>query len=158
MLFGLIGFISYFEIKEFHAKKVFYLTEIKCKIIKIENNISGGRSYDYITENGVIITLMNSDTLFIGDSIIKEKNNWIFKLYRKKTSENYKFIKSYNYEKWTAVLTFKSNYEKGTFTFKYRLGSHKTRKHINITEVFVFRLESVVWQATEKKLNESIYS
>lgn len=99
MILGIIGFISYFEIKEFHAKKVYYLTNLKSKIVKIESNISGGRSYDYITENKIIITLMNSDTLFVGDSVVKEKDNWEFKLYRKNKLGNYKFIRTYNLEK-----------------------------------------------------------
>lgn len=99
MILGLIGFISYFEISEYHAKKVYYLTDLKSKIIKIENNISGGRSYDYITKSGIIITLMNSDTLFIGDSIVKEKDNWVFELYRKNKTGNYKFIRTYNLDK-----------------------------------------------------------
>ena len=96
---GLIGVISFFEIKEFHNKRVYYNTDLNSKIIKIENNISGGRSYDYITKNGIIITLMNTDTLFVGDSILKEKKNWIFRLYRKNEFGKYKFIKTYNLDK-----------------------------------------------------------
>jgi len=99
ILIAIIGPILITQIKGSHERKVFYLADIKSKIIKIENNISGGRSYDYITKSGIIITLMNSDTLLLGDSIAKEKNNWVFELYRKNTSENYKFIKAYNYDK-----------------------------------------------------------
>ena len=99
ILLTIIGTILFVELKGFHERKVFYLSDIKSKVIKIENNISGGRSYDYITKSGIIITLMNSDTLLLGDSIVKEKNNWVFELYRKNTSENYKFIKAYNYDK-----------------------------------------------------------
>ena len=99
MILGIIGLISYYEIKGFHAKNVYYQTNLESKIIRIENNISGGRSYDYITENRIIITLMNSDTLFIGDSVVKEKDNWEFKLYRKNKSGNYEYIRTYNLQK-----------------------------------------------------------
>ena len=98
ILLAIIGPILITIIKGSHEKKVYYLADLKSKIIKIENNISGGRSYDYITKNGIIITLMNSDTLFVGDSVTKEKNNWEFKLFRKNKFGNYKFIRTYNLE------------------------------------------------------------
>lgn len=99
MLLGLIGFISFFEVKKHYVRKNYYESSLKTKIIRLGSNISAGRSYDYITKSGVIITLMNSDTLFIGDSIVKEKNNWVFELYRKNKTGNYKFVSTYNLDK-----------------------------------------------------------
>lgn len=95
----IIGTIFIVEIIEFHSMKLYYLSDLNSKIITIEGNISGGRSYDYITKKGIIITLMNSDTLYVGDSIVKEKNNWVFELYRKNENGNYKFIRTYNLDK-----------------------------------------------------------
>ena len=99
IILWVIGFISFFENKEFHIKKVYYNTDLNSKIINIENNISGGRSYDYITKTGKVITLMNNDTLFVANSVGKSKKNWIFKLYRKNEFGEYKFIWIYNLDK-----------------------------------------------------------
>jgi len=99
IIVGLIGFISFFEVEKYCVRKNYYESSLRSKIIRLGPNISAGRSYDYITDNRIIITLMNSDTLFVGDSVVKEKDNWEFKLFRKNKSGNYKFIRTFNLEK-----------------------------------------------------------
>ncbi|HET7734006.1 MAG TPA: hypothetical protein VFK73_09235 [Paludibacter sp.] len=96
MVVSLVGFISFFEIKEFHAKRVFFQSELNTIIIRVEGNVSGGRSYDYITREDIVITLMNCDTLFVGDSVVKKKNDYLFKLYRKNKSGNYEYKRIYD--------------------------------------------------------------
>jgi|SRR5690606_38479526 len=95
-VFLILGIIIYFEQKGNIERKEFYLSTINSYIIKKKNNWSGGRSYDYITKENVIITLMNSDTLKIGDSISKESNTTNFQIYRKNQLGKYEFYKNYN--------------------------------------------------------------
>jgi|SRR5690606_13664999 len=90
----LIGFISFFEIKQFLERKKTIQNEINEIIIEINNNWTGGRSYDYVTKNNYIITLINTDTLLIGDSISKKINTPKFDVFRKKNGK-YIFYKTY---------------------------------------------------------------
>ena len=76
--------------------KVCFQNEIHSIIIEKKGNSSWGRSYDYITSENVTVTLMNSDTLQIGDSVVKSKNDWNLKLYRKDKKDKYQFVKEYN--------------------------------------------------------------
>lgn len=92
----IIGIIIFFEKMNNVDRKDFYKSDINSYIVKKKNNWSGGRSYDYITDKNIIITLMNSDTLKIGDSISKENNTGNFNVYRKNQLGNYKFYKNYN--------------------------------------------------------------
>jgi hypothetical protein len=94
-VFLIIGIIIFFERKGNIERKEFYTSDINSYIVKKKNNWSGGRSYDYITAKNIIITLMNSDTLKIGDSISKENNTGNFNVYRKNQLGKYKFYKNY---------------------------------------------------------------
>jgi len=87
--------IFYFERKGYKEKKELYKTQLENKIIKIKNNWSGGRSYDYITDNDIVITILNSDTLRIGDSISKPANAKNLDVYRKSKNGQYEFFKHY---------------------------------------------------------------
>lgn len=92
----IIGLIIFFERKSRMERKSFYKSNINSYIIKKSNNWSGGRSYDYLTENNVIITLMNTNSLKIRDSISKLPNTNYFKVYRKNQLGKYEFYKEYN--------------------------------------------------------------
>lgn len=89
------GIISFFETKAFFERKKFIENEVNEKIVEIKNNWTGGRSYDYITKNNYKITLVNSDTLLIGDSISKKVNTTKLNVFRKKEGK-YEFYKDYD--------------------------------------------------------------
>lgn len=69
---------------------------INSHIVKKKNNWTGGRSYDYITEDNITITMMSNHSLLIGDSISKAANSDDFKVYRKNKLGKYELYKSYN--------------------------------------------------------------
>lgn len=94
MVLIVAGIISFFETKAFFERKKFTQNEVNEKIIEIKNNWTGGRSFDYITNN-YKVTLLNIDTLFIGDSISKEVNTTKFSVFRKEEG-NYFFLKFYD--------------------------------------------------------------
>lgn len=89
------GTIFYFERKSFTEKNRLKDAALSNVVVKIKSNWSGGRSYDYITDNNYTITLLNNDTLQVGDSIVKKANTSNFKVYRK-TKGVYSFYKSFN--------------------------------------------------------------
>lgn len=86
-----LSIILFFEIKGKQERKTFFNSSLNNKITAIKNNWTGGRSYDYVVDN-IIITLSNSDTLVIGDSIFKKANTNKFEVYRKRNG-NYEFHK-----------------------------------------------------------------
>ena len=85
----------YIQIEAYIERKELYKTQLGNKIVKIKNNWSGGRSYDYITDNDIVITILNSDTLKIGDSISKPANAKNLDVYRKSKNGKYEFFKHY---------------------------------------------------------------
>lgn len=94
-----VGFIIYNQNRWSFEAKEFNDASLNNKIIKIEGNWSGGRSYDYITDSKVIITLLNDNKLYVGDSIVKKSKSWKFKVYRLDSLNNmYTFHKEYNLE------------------------------------------------------------
>ena len=96
-VFLIIGIIIFFEKKGDTERTRFYKSNINSYIIKKKNNWSGGRSYDYITDKNIIITLLNNDTINIGDSISKEANTGDFEVYRINTKlRKYIFYKTLN--------------------------------------------------------------
>ncbi|MDR0872522.1 MAG: hypothetical protein LBN27_03505 [Prevotellaceae bacterium] len=90
----ILSIILFFELKWCHEGKVLFNSSLNNKVIEVKHNWSGGRSYDYITDNGIVITLLNRDTLLVGDSISKEADTFKFDVYRKK-NEKYEFYKTY---------------------------------------------------------------
>lgn len=96
LISGFIGFTLYSFINRHYYRKNFFESKFNSKIIRQEGNISAGRSYDFITDAGITITLMNSDTLYVGDSVVKEKNSWKFNLYRKNKTGRYQFTRTLN--------------------------------------------------------------
>lgn len=90
----IIGFICFFEVKGFLERKRIIGNEINETIVSINNNWTRGRSYDYITKSNYKITLINNDTLSIGDSISKKANNNKYDIFRKKEGSYY-FLRSY---------------------------------------------------------------
>ena len=84
--------IVFFELKGNRERKKLYKTELHSKVIKVKSNWTGGRSVDYITANGTIITRPNTDTLFIGDSISKEANSGEISVYRN-THSHYELLR-----------------------------------------------------------------
>lgn len=95
-IFIIIGIVIFFEWKSSNERKVFYVSDINSHITKKKNNWSGGRSYDYLTGNNITITLMNKNSLEVGDSISKIANTNNFKVYRKNRFEKYEFYKDYD--------------------------------------------------------------
>jgi len=95
-VFLIAGIIIFFGRKGNIERNEFYKSGINSYIVEKKNNWSGGRSYDYITAKSIIITLMNSDTLKVGDSISKEINTGNFNVYRKNELGLYRFYKNYD--------------------------------------------------------------
>lgn len=95
-IFIIIGIVIFFEWKSSDERKVFYVSGINSHITKKNNNWSGGRSYDYLTGNNITITLLNKNSLEIGDSISKIANTNHFKVYRKNRFGKYEFYKDYD--------------------------------------------------------------
>lgn len=91
-----IGLIYFFNRKSSLERQQFFETELNNCIIAKKNNWSGGRSYNYITNNGITIILLQRDnSIQIGDSIVKKSNSNIFNIYRK-TNNNYQFYKKHH--------------------------------------------------------------
>ena len=85
--------------KQYFERKNLYESKLNSVIIEIKGNWSGGRSYDYLTKDKIIISLLNIDStnLKLKDSITKEKNNWKFSTFRlDETGLHYKFFRDYN--------------------------------------------------------------
>ena len=91
-----LGVIIFFEVKGHLQRKKIYEHKINSSITKKENNWTGGHSYDYITKDGKLLTVVNSDTLKVGDSISKEKNTPNFKVFRKNKLNDFQYFKTIN--------------------------------------------------------------
>ncbi|GAA5102800.1 hypothetical protein GCM10023210_44080 [Chryseobacterium ginsengisoli] len=92
----IVVIIFFFEYKSSNEREAFHIAKINSHIVKKKNNWSGGRSYDYLTENNITITMMNINSLTVGDSISKLANSDNFKVYRKNRFGMYEFYKNYN--------------------------------------------------------------
>jgi len=95
-IFIIIGIIIFFERKGYSEREEFHKTAINSLITKKKSNWSGGRSYDYLTRNNIVITLLNNNLLQVGDSISKGANTDEFNVYRKNKENKYEFYNSYN--------------------------------------------------------------
>ncbi|MFC4476487.1 hypothetical protein [Flavobacterium chungangensis] len=73
--------------------------KINAKIIRIYNYENKSLEFYYDKDYCVTSSLTNRDTLKIGDSISKESNTGVFKVYRKNPSGKYQFYKKYD-EEW----------------------------------------------------------
>jgi hypothetical protein len=96
LFFGIIIYsvtITHFE------KKHFFESKLNTIVIKKKNNLTGGRTYDYITRNNIVITIGKSDcsNLELGDSIVKKANNWEFDIFKRDINGEFKFYRSCNY-------------------------------------------------------------
>lgn len=90
-----VGFIYFFSKKSSLERQQFLKMKLNDYVIEKKNNWSGGRSYDYITNNGIVITLLKTDnSIQIGDSIVKKNNSNIFCIHRK-INNNYQFYKKH---------------------------------------------------------------
>lgn len=94
----IIGIIFFLENKSSLEREKFKESAINSYIVKKKGNWTGGRSYDYLTKNGIVITLSNKHSLVLGDSVSKQNNTFKFKIYRKDSLENYKYYSSYDLE------------------------------------------------------------
>lgn len=94
---GTFGIIFFFQLQDYFDRERFFGSEINSTIIEIKGNWSGGRSYDYITKNKVVINLINSDStnLKLKDSIVKQKDSWKFIAFRLNDLGVYEFFKKY---------------------------------------------------------------
>jgi|TARA_B110000902_G_scaffold167117_1_gene190728 hypothetical protein len=77
-----IVIIVFFESTSKNEREIFTESSLNNMIIEIKSNWSGGRSCDYITDNRIVITLRPSDSLLVGDSIVKKANSLQFVVYR----------------------------------------------------------------------------
>lgn len=91
-----IGMILFFMKNDYKARKKVHNNAINNIIIKKEINYIGGGGKDYTTDNGFVIPLPHHDTIEVGDSISKIKNNSIINVYRKNNDASYSFYKSFN--------------------------------------------------------------
>ena len=94
----IIGIIFFFEKKSSLEREKFKESAINSYIVKKKSNWTGGRSYDYLTKNGIVITLLNKYSLVMGDSVSKQNDTFKFKIYRKDSLGNYKYYNSYDLE------------------------------------------------------------
>ena len=95
-----IFIIVFFEIKQYRERTQFFETKLNAIIIDTRGNWTGGRSFNYVTREKVILTLVNNEiTNFrIGDSIVKKDHSWDFKVYRIPANGlEYKFLNRYNF-------------------------------------------------------------
>ncbi len=91
--------VIFFETKSFFARKHFFKSKLNSVIVKKEGNWSGGRSYDYVTKDNVIVTVKNhnGENLDLGDSIAKEPESWKYQIFRKDVIGEFKFYKKASY-------------------------------------------------------------
>lgn len=88
--------IFFFNRKSSIERTQFFKTELTNCIVSKNNNWSGGRSYNYITDNGFVITLLKKDnSIQIGDSIVKKSDTNHISIYRKNNNK-YQFYKNYS--------------------------------------------------------------
>ena len=92
------GIIIFFESKSYFERKHFFERKLNTLVFKKKGNWSGGRSYDYLTKNKIVITLIKSDSIILelGDSIVKKANSWDFEIYKSDITGQYRFHKIYN--------------------------------------------------------------
>jgi hypothetical protein len=100
-LFVLIPIVAIvlYERKVYLVEKIFFKNKLNTVVVDIENNWSGGRSYNYITKNHIVFALLNyeSTNLRIGDSIVKEKNSWEFDVFRYDSiADSFYYYKKYD--------------------------------------------------------------
>ena len=69
--------------------------------IVISSNTYLGRSFEYQLGNGlkVYFLINNGAKLIKGDSVYKEENTYLYKVYRKNEINKYEFLATYNFEK-----------------------------------------------------------
>ncbi|EHQ40948.1 hypothetical protein [Myroides odoratus] len=94
----IIGIIFLFERKSSLERERFKEDALNSSIVNKKSNWTGGRSYDYHTKNGRVITLLNKHALVIGDSVAKKSNTFKFTIYRKDSLGNYKYYANYDIE------------------------------------------------------------
>jgi hypothetical protein len=94
-----IVIIVFFETKSCNKSQTFFKSDLTTSIVAIEGNWSGGRSFDYVTKDGITITLLSQPitNLRIGDSISKRSMDWTFEVYRYDSFNNvYYHYKKYD--------------------------------------------------------------
>lgn len=93
----ILGIVLYSILSERYIDKNFYKEKLNTVIVDKENNLTGGRSYDYVTRSGIIIRVFRPDCLEIevGDSIVKAENSWTFSVYKKNSLTGFDFYKVY---------------------------------------------------------------
>ena len=91
----LLGVVVFDIIRTHHKKMIFFKSELATIVVKKKNNLTGGRTYDYITKNKIVLTIPSQDSnnVEIGDSVVKNKNSWQFDLYKKNKKGEYNFYK-----------------------------------------------------------------
>lgn len=94
----LLTLISIYIINHMNNEYVEYKSsELNNKVIKIEYSYSAGLApKNYHLDNGVVFTFdCESDCIVLGDSIVKEHNTTILRVYRQ-VKNDYKFQNSYD--------------------------------------------------------------
>ena len=93
----ILGIDLYSILSERYIDKNFYKEKLNTVIVDKENNLTGGRSYDYVTRSGITIRVFRPDCLEIeiGDSIVKAENSWTFSVYKKNSLTGFDFYKVY---------------------------------------------------------------
>lgn len=78
--------------------KNFFESKLNTVVVKKENNLTGGRSYDYVTRSGITIRVFRPDCLEIeiGDSVVKTEKSWNFSIYKKNHFSGYEFYKVFS--------------------------------------------------------------
>ena len=89
----ILSIILFFELKGWQERKVLFNSTLNNKVIKVKHNWTGGRSFNYVLDNSVVITLLSSEILLVGDSISKEANTSRFDVY-KEINGKYEFYRT----------------------------------------------------------------
>ena len=102
----LLGVVVFDIIRTHHKKMIFFKSELATIVVKKKNNLTGGRTYDYITKNKIVLTIPSQDSnnVEIGDSVVKNKNSWQFDLYKKNKKGEYNFYKRCHLYEWNGSV------------------------------------------------------
>ncbi|HTO16582.1 MAG TPA: hypothetical protein VLZ83_12485 [Edaphocola sp.] len=95
-ILGVVVWFIYYQIKGNEMGKEFYKDTISSYVIKF--NSFYGRSVEFHLEDGKRLYFMPpiNDKIIIGDSIRKDANTYVYDVYRKQPSGEYKFWTTYN--------------------------------------------------------------
>lgn len=91
-----LAFLFYCDLSFERKRKLFHENKIESLVVKRSYNCSHGTTFDYECKSGDIVVLLNSDTLLLGDSIVKMANSDYFDVYRSNNEGSFKYLKRFS--------------------------------------------------------------